>query len=85
MSGPIWETVKVTKFDVTEERFTADLWALEGSKVASFITSTLERELRYVPTPNAKNIKGMFKRFLYQDVTENGLGSMVMLTKLDLN
>ena len=67
MTLTAWETYVE---DVIQERLTTDLRTLEGSKVANFITSTLERELRYFHTPNAKNTKGMFERFLHQDVTE---------------
>lgn len=67
MTLTAWETYVE---DIIEERLTADLRTLEGSKVASFITATLERELRYFHTPNSKNTKGMFERFLHQDVTE---------------
>ncbi|BAJ01317.1 HEPN domain-containing protein [Shewanella violacea] len=67
MTLTAWETYVE---DIIEERLTADLRTLEGSKVASFITSTLERELRYFHTPNSKNTKGMFERYLHLDVTE---------------
>jgi hypothetical protein len=68
MTLTAWETYVE---DIIEERLTADLRALEGSKVASFITSSLERELRYFHTPNSKNTKGMFERFLHYDVTHH--------------
>lgn len=68
MTLTAWETYVE---DIIEERLAADLRSLEGSKVASFITSTLERELRYFHTPNSKNTKGIFERFLHQDVTKN--------------
>jgi hypothetical protein len=67
MTLTAWETYVE---DVIEERLTADLRVIKNSPAANFMTSTLENELKWFNTPNSRNTKGMFERFLQQDVTE---------------
>lgn len=67
MSLTAWETYIE---DIVTEVVESQVKLLDGSKIATFIKSSLEEELRTFNTPNSSKTKKIFERFLHIDVTK---------------
>ncbi|EJG1872462.1 hypothetical protein BS053_RS01675 [Vibrio parahaemolyticus] len=66
MTLTAWETYVEDKIS---EEVASQTKVLQGSQIGTFISNSLEKELKFFHTPNSKKTKDLFERFLGIDVT----------------